>query len=442
MPDTLYDLMNAGQVNPQMALSNMVAPNAMSMLRGEPDPRSFPNNPKPGKIPYMEDPRVGGSILEALMLAGSAAPVGRAAMGAGAAGRIVPEFMQAVPGLPGMSAAGAPAVAGGATLASILGGGSSMGADFGEPQPQRPSDVQKQIDNLSKAIDPIQKRVDRLKANFEGGRIDKSEYNRQRVPLESQLERSKGQITEIDAPYQRDLKAWETRKNDFLTTQSTNENELANKRANAELPFRVKYPEATSAIVGGGNALTGATAAVTGLLSRGKIKPTLGAMGVGAVEGAATANIPELLDLGGMQPKGGPGWQKTYEEFTKPDNLIKTGAESAVHAAGAGGISYGLSLLPKVGARIGEYGKNVRDYVRSPGPEPQPGSSPPAPSTGATGPSSTASKPPGSYQSYTTQSGDKVVQTPHGWQGVHPDTGKWGFVKKPDGPLEKLMKGE
>src|SRR5262245_30247311 len=109
MADPLYDLMNAGQVNPQMALSEMAAPNFMSILQGRPDPRQFPTNAAPGKIPYMEDPRIGGSALEALMLGGSMLPAGRAVTGAGMAGRMVPEMMQ---GAPSMAPAAGKAIAG------------------------------------------------------------------------------------------------------------------------------------------------------------------------------------------------------------------------------------------------------------------------------------------------------------------------------------------
>jgi hypothetical protein len=323
----------------------------------------------------------------------------------------------------------------------------SIDEGFGEPQPQRSSETQSKIEKLNQAIEPIQKRFDRLKANFESGRIDKNEYNRQRVPLESQIERSKGQINEIDAPFQRELNSWETRKNEFLTGQSTAKQQLEAKRANAELPFRIKHPEATKDIVTGGGALTGLTALTLGALSRGKLKPSLAAGGIGAAEGALTANAPELLDLSGFQPRGGEAWNKTLNQMLGKESLVATGADALLHGGGAMAGSYATSLGPKVYGRIRE---NITN-LRSPTPRPQP----PGPATPPTTPGATlstlggsAGTPPqapatppaptsGSPSVFTrggqtfalTADGKLLMQSGSGWHG--PD-GKW--VKKSDWP--------
>jgi hypothetical protein len=335
----------------------------------------------------------------------------------------------------------------GPSLAEILGIGSADAAEFSEPQPQRSSEIQSKIDAINKGLAPDQTRLDRLKANFEGGRIDKNEYNRQRVPLESRIERSKGQINEIDAPFQRQLTDWEQRKSSSLQTQEAADQALREKQANAELPFRVKYPKATQDIVSAGAGLTGATAVALGILGKGKIKPTLGAMGVGAIEGAGTANLPELLDLGGMQPRGSVGWNKTWDQLTSPNNLIASGAEGAAHALSGGALSYGTSLGREIAARTRQGIRNLR----SPGTPPQPGS-PPSPTTtpGATlstlgGSAGSPSQAPGASlplssaqptvftrggQTFALMPGGQVLkQSGSGWHG--PD-GKW--IKKSDWP--------
>jgi hypothetical protein len=240
---------------------------------------------------------------------------------------------------------------------------------FSEPEPKRPSEIQTQIDSINTKINPKRTALDKLKANFAAGRIDKQEFERRRVPLEGEIGRAADDIKSIDAPFQRQLTAWETRKNDALTEQSKADEVRRQKLADAELPFRVKHPEATQNIIKGGTGLTGLTALLTGLLSKGKIKPTLGVAGVGGLEGAVTSNIPEWLDLGGFQPVGGEAWKKTRDQQLSLDNLIKTISEAGVHAAGAGAISYGSSFGPKVADRIKSY--------FSPGKRPP--SSPPSP---------------------------------------------------------------
>jgi hypothetical protein len=213
------------------------------------------------------------------------------------------------------------------------------------------------------------------------------------------------------------------------------------------LPFRIKHPEATRDIVTGGGALTGLTALTLGALSRGKLKPSLAAGGIGAAEGALTANAPELLDLSGFQPRGGEAWNKTLNQMTGKESLVATGADALLHGGGAMAGSYATSLGPKVYGRIRE---NITN-MRSPTPRPQS----PGPSTTPTTPSATlstlgesagtpsqvpgASPAPSSAQptvftrggqTFALMPGGQVLkQSGSGWHGVD---GK--FVKKSEWP--------
>src|SRR5262245_24993889 len=165
----------------------------------------------------------------------------------------------------------------------------------------------------------------------------------------------------------------------------------------------------------GGTGLTATTAAALGLLSRGKLKPTLGTTGMGAAEGALTANIPEALDLAGFQPIGGPGWQKTLDQTLGKENLVKTGAEAFIHGSGAGALSYGTSFGPKVIDRVKSY------FARPP-------SSPPAmlPSQTPT----TGNAPPLGPSSLQPQSPPLMIQGSTGLWHYGKGSGKTGVVPK------------
>lgn len=126
-PGAMGALYGAPDANPQTAipawLASVMAPNITGLARGEPDPNQFSSMPLPesGKVPSTDDPRVAAALAEGAMLAGSLAPVGRTAMGTNAAARMIPEVMQAAPGVAMPSRAapllGAGAAAGGAALA-------------------------------------------------------------------------------------------------------------------------------------------------------------------------------------------------------------------------------------------------------------------------------------------------------------------------------------
>lgn len=162
------------------------------------------------------------------------------------------------------------------------------------------------------------------------------------------------------------------------------------------------------------------------------------ATAMGGISGAVSLGGQNELDLLTL-PRSSETRQNAQEDLSNPDFYKRMGLAAGVSAAfGAKGAMKGhASTLPD------------RTFQG-----PSPGSMPPA-NTGSMGSTPLPAGPlPGvpntqpkapvqaSYTTYKTESGDKVVQTPHGWQGIHPDTGKWGFVKKPDGPLERLMKGE
>lgn len=361
-----------------------------------------------------------------------------------------------IPGVGGMvskAVAAAPkAATAGLTLAAILNGTSEAGENgFSEPEPKRSSEIQTAIDAVNKSVEPQRKQVQQLERALARGAIDKKEFDQRVAGPNGPISRAEAKIKEIDAPFQRELTAWETRKSDWNTSQqkATLDRQIA--AQNAELPFRQKYPGATNAIMAGGAGLTAGTAAALGLLSRGKFKPVVGATGMGAAEGAITANVPEALDLVGYQPIGGPGWQKTLDQTFGKENLVKTGAEAFLHGSGAGAISYGSSFGPKFAERIKSY------FARSPSP-PTPPPSSPIPPTGPIAPvgspSPAAATPQGRFSldepAFATalerrgeivSGGRTFRQASNGqWQEVLPNGAvRWATRPPEAGPLENLM---
>lgn len=400
MADPLYDLM---QANPQMWLSKMVAPNAMSLLQGQPDPRVFPTDAGPGKIPSMDDPRVGGSAIEALMLAGSALPAGRAAMGASTAGRMIPEAMQAVPGIPG-------AAKGGATLAAILGatgGDNATAGDF----------------NWS---DPNQGRVKRLE--YLDKEIEKEATRKTPSAKGTQKARIDSLTAEKSSLIEAQTKEYNTALEQYTNAKADERKQMEATRQ-AEAPFRERFPNAYQALplVGWGTA--GLAGAVAGAKWPG-LKSQIGSALGGGLESAAFSAGPTIYDSETL-PYGSKYQQEAEKLVFNPN-----------YWAGRVGPAAGI------GAAAGFTGAKWGGLVRKPaGAMPQGGQPPGGPSASDTSgtptgsapqgqlPSTTipAPKPQGSYVTYKTQDGTKVTQTPYGWRGPT------GFIKKPEGPLEKLM---
>jgi hypothetical protein len=340
------------------------------------------------------------------------------------------------PGSPAMRDIEIPRTSSGPSLGDILGTTPARSADdpkapkaqsidapFGEPQPERPSGIQNAINSVNKTVAAQRKQLEQLGNSLARGAIDKREYDQRRVGPDSAIARADAMIKEIDAPYQRDFTAWETRKNSYLTDQSTAVQRLATERANAERPFRIKHPEATQNIVAGGGALTGLTALTLGALSRGKLKPSFAAGGIGATEGALTANAPELLDLSGFQPRGGDAWNKTLNQMLGKESLVATGADALLHGGGAMAGSYATSLGPKVYGRVRE---NISNW-RSPGPQPQP----PGPATPPTTPNAPLPELGGSAG--TPSQGGPISPAPSSPQPTVFTRGGQTFAHMPDG---------
>jgi hypothetical protein len=361
-----------------------------------------------------------------------------------------------VPGIGGMVQRGVAAAPKAAT--ALLGAGgllkntSAAGeqpADF-DPEPKRPADIQSSIDKINKGVDQQRKRLKQLGESLARGNIDKKEYDQRRAGPEADIIRAETDITKADAPFQAELKAWQQRKNDALVARQKAEEEIRARQAEAELPFRVKHPGATSAIVGGGQALTGGTALLAGLLSRGKYWPTLASMGLGGLEGAITSNIPEWLDIAGGQPVGSPAWRKTLEQQLSLENLAKTGAEAGVHASEAGAVGAIATQVPKAVKRVGEWPAKLREFfasAKAPA-QPRPGSPPspqpqipggPTPSPSPTGTQPGAPTAPGSPTSTPAPSGPPTVvrggityeHTNSGWRVQAGQKGGGRFMKKP-----------
>lgn len=363
-----------------------------------------------------------------------------------------------VPGVGGMverGVAAAPKVAtallGAGGLLKSTGAAGEQPADF-DPEPKRPADIQKTIDDINKKVEPKRKQLDQLGRSLAAGRIDRKEYDQRRVGPEDEIKRADADIAKVDAPFQADFKAWQKRKDDALAARQLAEQKRRERLAEAELPFRIKHPDATSAIVGGGQALSGGTALLAGLLSRGKYMPALASMGLGGLEGAITSNIPEWIDLAGGQPVGSEAWKKTRDQQLSIDNLIKSLSEGGVHAAEAGAIAVPATQVPKVIKRIGEWPAKLREFFSSakarapsspgpatppqsqtpglPGTSPSPTGSPPT-APGATGspqsaPTSASGRPP-----TMVRNGITYEFTNSGWRVQAGQKGGGRFMKNP-----------
>ena len=406
-----------------------------------------PTTGRAGKGPELS------TVMSFLPGLGTAATVGNAA----AQLSPIQDTIYGVAGRAGAATKKAISGGGGTSLAEILGVGPAQAAedpDVTDPQPKRSQEIQSAIDAANKTVERQRKTLEGLGRAVAAGRLDKREYDQRRVGPEADIARVDAKIKELDAPYQRDLTGWEERKNKSLTARNEADEARRVAAQNAELPFRQKYPETTNKIIAGGQGVTAGTALMAGLLSRGKLMPTLGSIGVGGIEGAVTANIPELLDLAGYQPMGGPGRAKTKEQFFSTDNLIKTGAEAGLHAAEGGAIALPASFVPKSMSRIGEWPGKLRSYFGKeqvpPTPPAPPGSLPPSTtpsvplselgkSAGPPSPGGPISPAPSSAQpTVFTRGGQTFALTPDGkvlkqsGSGWHGPDGKW--IKKDDWP--------
>lgn len=428
MADPLYDLMNAGERNPQMRAWDYLGPNAMSLLQGRPDTRTFPTGAKPGKIPYMEDPRIGGSQLETLMALGAALPMGRAVEGGGMAARAIPELSQSLPGMPAVATPAA-ATAGGATLASILAGGDEAGA--GEQKPFAWTDTNQDRVNRLKALD--------TQINSLGNRTPSA---KNAAVQKVQAQGVQNRIDALNAEKNGILAAQgEERKNAFQVYESEQQkaDQEAAAKKSAETSLMDRVPGTRAAIM----AVSPYASYKFGKTLGSRMSPAVSvpvAGSIGALSGATSTVGQNEIDLNTL-PESSPTYQKASAQMSDPNFWMRTALASGVSGAfGVKGATKGYAgtlpdrTLPNSGQtpppaspqNMGSSGNAMQEA----------GGTTPAPVRKS--PSSQS----GSYSTYTTQSGDKVVQTPHGWQGIHPDTGKWGFVKKPDGPLERLMKGD
>jgi hypothetical protein len=348
-----------GNANPQTAMpgfiGNLMAPNLTSLASGQPDPNQFSSMPLPqyGKVPPMDDPRIGRGISEGAMLAGSMLPAGRMAMGAGA-GRMIPEAMQGVPGLP---AAPGPA---GPTMASILGltGATASPSAAGDtPVPQFTWD------------DPNKSRVGRLKEidkaiETEASRSTKSAPGTQKARIDSLNTEKNKLLDERSADYTAAREQW-------LTWQ-----EDARKAAAAEKWAKTSFfdivPGTRGALIAGtwpasyyGGKYMGMRYPLGEAMARGAT--------VGGLKGFLTANGPSDIDRFGL-PEGAPAREAARANFSDPKYWAAVGSNAAIDAAlGAAGAVMGnssrRSILPK-----------------GPGPLPPPSSPPPmVPTPGPTG---------------------------------------------------------
>lgn len=266
-------MMNAREISPQRDIMRMVAPNYTSVLEGNPNPRQFPMNAPPGKIPSMDDPRMGGSVLEALMLASSMSPAGRMAGGANAASRMIPEIMQSAPGLAPMVGKTA---AGGATLASILGGTGGDNAEAGD----------------FNWTDPNKGRTERLKyldkeIEKESTRRTPSAPGTQKARIDA-LSKEKEQLTgQQSQEYNTALEQFNKAGED--------ERAAAERKRQEEAPFRQRYPNAYQTLPLGG----WGTAGLAGLAAGAKwpgLKSQISSGIGGALESAAFSAGPTAYD--------------------------------------------------------------------------------------------------------------------------------------------------
>lgn len=406
-------MMNAREISPQRDIMRMVAPNYTSVLEGNPNPRQFPTDAPPGKIPSMDDPRFGGSVLEALMLASSMAPAGRAIQGAGMAGRAIPEIMQSAPGLAPMVGKTA---AGGATLASILGGTGGDNAEAGDFSWTDPNQGRtKRLEYLDKEIAKEAERKTKSAPGTQKARIDA--LSAEKAGLQDQ------QSKEYNSALEQFNKADEATRAE------------AERKRQAEAPFRERYPNAYQAlpIAGWG------TAAAAGTLAGAKwpgLKSQLSSAVGGGLESAAFSAGPTVYDAETL-PFGSKYQKEAADLIHNPDYW----SSRVGPAAGIGAVAGG------VGAKWGSMAR--KPAAAMPQPELPSGGPSSSNTSGATpagsapqspAPSAKAPTPRGPYVTYTMPDGGKVMETPHGWRGINPETGKQtGFIKRPEGPLERLM---
>lgn len=392
-PDRLIPPANA---NPQTAvpgaLARMFAPNITSLMSGEPDPQQFSNTPLPsqGKVPSTDDPRHEGAINEAGMLAASLMPAGRMAMGAQGAGRMIPEVMQN--SFNAFPAAGK--LAGGASLASILGTGSDAGEnkfEWTDPNPERVG----RINGLQSKIDANDTKIDGLMAQIAkrseqitelGTTITKSPKGTQDKAidnLKAANETAKNQVDQLN-DLQKQLRGQHKELSDSQTGERNTAMGEFRAKVSREMPFAEKYPNAPLGITLGTPVFSAGTGMLAGRAARpfvggkaGRYGTIAGAMVPGAVEGAASQYYQNEADVTGL-PQGSPGQARATENVTDPQWLARLGLGALGSAAFGGlGAKWGLGTAGKTPARLPPI--SMPSQGPPPAPMPQAPSPPPSP---------------------------------------------------------------
>jgi hypothetical protein len=208
-----------GQTDPSglpRTIGNLLAPNITSMLAG--DPRQPPpdiTGMPPGKVPSAEDPRLAGAIPEVAGMMASAIPgVGGAGMGARAAESALPSALPAIAGRVAPRAAEAIDTQ---TLAGVMGGAANMLPTSAEAGQRLTREQRQQLE------------MQRQQAEIQSQQAQ-SAQERER---QANLDRSAQEIARQKAQTQADLDA-KAAQTQFEQNQ---------KLAQANTPFRQKYPE-------------------------------------------------------------------------------------------------------------------------------------------------------------------------------------------------------
>ena len=340
-----------GDANPQLDIGRRFAPDIMSLLSGQPNPRSFPNNPGPGKIPSMQDPRILGAMSEGSMLAGSMLPAGRAALGMEGAARFIPEAMQGAPGMAGRGFG--PALG----LGGV--GGLSMG-EAGAAEAGRPTitdDERASLVDLNKQITDVKKRLD-LAARRYQNKPDALE--RAQAPDMLSLNKLEERSNSITGAVQARQAEWDKAQLDaqrrqqelnFNTTsqQEAQQRALAEEKRLRERPFGEKYPGVPLGVTLGAPIASGVLGYAGGRAARpfvggagGRIGTIAGAAAPGAFEGAWAQHMLNEADVTGL-PQGSPAQQQAASNATNPDWLTRA-ALAAAGSAGAASIGAKLGL--------------------------------------------------------------------------------------------------
>ena len=231
---------------------------------------------------------------------------------------------------------------------------------------------------------------------------------RESAPINNQISRLETDLKKADEAYQRRLTTWEQRQGAAKEAQKQSEQARKDKLAESELPFRARYPELAKNVPVYGAGASSGLALLAGLLSKGKSSAVLKSMGIGGIEGAFTANVPNLVDVA-MLPESSQAYKDAKNTLLSKENLLyKTPAEAALHAGAAGSVGLPASYIPKFGKAL--FGKST--------------------------PAAAAAIPPKfTPRTVTLDDGSKARQLSNG-RWMREDNGKWKFSPRPDGYAE------